>query len=111
MSLWADYVKEREGLDVLEKDYGFVCYKFFLPDECFVQAIYIRPQDRKNGIGTQLAKELEEMAREKGCKIMTCKIDHLEMNATLSLQAILSYGFKVIAADKQVIYLAKEMKK
>lgn len=111
MSLWADYVREREGLEVIEKDYGFICYKFFLPNECFIQALYIRPEDRVNGKGSELEEEVGKMAIAKGCGLLTCKIDHLNTNSTLSLKAILARGFQIVSADKQVIYCAKELKK
>ena len=107
-SNWALYVEEREGLQVLEKGYGFVCYKIN-GEECFIQAIFIRKENRLKKMGTNLMDEISEIAKKEGCKFMTATITKFDSDATSSLRAALAYGFKLADANNGTILITKKI--
>lgn len=114
-SLWKQYVMEREDLQVLEKDCGFICYKI-RNDECFIQDIFVQRTERLKGYARELTREVEGLAKEKGCKFMTCWVSNFWVGndyssaASESLKAILHDGFKILSAQNGRITLFREIK-
>lgn len=103
---WA-YIKEREGVDVLERPEGFVTIKL-LSVGLYMQDIYVAPEFRGTGVGKQLVDEAESIARGSGCQklIGSCSAD---ASGTESLKAMLKLGFRVLSASDELIYLFKEL--
>jgi len=108
MSLAADYRKEREGIETIENEHGFITYKLF-PEECYVIDIYVRPEDRRTRIGSMMADSVVKIAKEKGCKILTGSIDTRLISCTQSAKALLAYGFRFLRNDGPTTYFFKEV--
>ncbi len=108
MSLYGDYVLEREGKGIVEKSYGFATYKI-RGDECYICDIYIKPDYRKKGVGSHIANEIAEIAKENKCKYLTGTVCPSLNGATQSLIAQLNYGFKILSSHEDLIVLKKEL--
>ncbi len=108
MSLQAMYAKERENMETIEKEHGFLTYKFF-PDECRMFDIYVLPEQRKSGLAAQMADEVVSLAKQNGCKILTGSVDTRANGATVSVKVLLAYGFTVLRTDGSMIYFSKEV--
>jgi len=108
MSLYAEYIAEREGKGIVENDHGFVSYKI-KGDECYLADIYISPEFRKEGIGAAFADEITKKAKEKGCKFLTGTVTPSLAGASTSLLAQLKYGFKLHSSHEDFIILKKEI--
>lgn len=108
MSLYADYIKEREGFEIIENEHGFFTYKIS-GEECYIRDIYIKRGSRRLGIATDMADELAKTAKDNGCKFLTGTCVPSTMGATESMKAMFSYGFRIHSATSDMIVLMKEL--
>lgn len=109
MSLYGDYILEREGRETIESENGFVTFKIY-GIECLIQDMYVKPEFRKSGVANKMANKLTEIARDRGCKFLSASVSPNTTDSTTSLKAILSYGFKLAKIDSQLIWFTKELK-
>lgn len=75
MSLYAEYIKEREGRECIELASGFAAY-CFLPDKtCLIADMYVRPDKRRTGYGRELVQMVMDKAREAGSTRLMVAVD------------------------------------
>lgn len=108
MSLFAEYKKERENKETYETEHGFATY-VINGEECYIEDIYVRPEYRRFKYGTEIGNEVMRIAKEKGCKYLTGTVYTHLGDPTASVKSLFSFGFKVMSADKNVIYFLKEI--
>lgn len=108
MSLYGDYILEREGREIVESEHGFASYKI-MGSECYIQEIYVVPEMRTTKIASQMADKIAELAKEKGCKYLTGSVCPTMNGATTSLRVLLSYGFKLAKSEENLIWMIKEL--
>jgi GNAT superfamily N-acetyltransferase len=108
MSLQAQYAKEREDIDTIENEHGFLTYKAY-PDEYRIFDLYVTPDSRQSGFASEMADRVASLALENGCKILTGSVDTRANGATTSVKVLLSYGFKVLRTDGSMIHFIKEL--
>ncbi len=106
MSLWAQYIKERNGMETLEHEFGFMTYKI-QGEECYIEDAFILPAHRQKNMGSLLLEEIEQKAREAGCKHLTSVIRPSEVFATGSMKAQLAVGFKIYMSTSDKIIMMK----
>lgn len=109
MSLFADYVRERERKDVYEDQDGFVTFIIEGP-ECYITDIYVRPEARKKGHGTLMVNHVAKYAASNGCTYLKGSIDPKTWGATDSMKAHLAYGFELWKVENPLIYLVKRLR-
>lgn len=68
MKLYADYMKERENVEVLYTDECFLSYKFLDDETVFICDIYSKPSVRGNGKMLELGNNFITDMKEKGVK-------------------------------------------
>lgn len=111
MSLYANYIKEREDKEIIENDCGFITYKIFRDQkECMICDLYVLPEYRKNKIASEMANTVSNIAKNNDCNCLTAQVDTLALNCTDSLKVILAYGFKILSCNSRTITLVKELK-
>ncbi len=96
MSLYADYLAERQGKSVLEREDGFaVFYDFDWAGRraVYIEEIYVAPHARQSGTASLMADEIAELALERDVTLMVGSVEPTGRNATTSLRVLLSYGF------------------
>lgn len=108
MSLAAEYMKEREGTETLEKENGFATYKIN-GTQCYIIDIYVRPDFRKSGLAASMADEIAEIAKSEGCNHLLGSVDTRTQSATTSARVLFSYGFKLLKNEGFMTYFIKEM--
>lgn len=108
MNHWAAYIKEREGHEVIEDDYGFIEYKL-APPFAAIEGCYIMPERRKSGLGRELMERVVRLAREEHCTLLVCEVNLEYLNATDSLKACLGVGFKLQSAQNNRIIMMKDI--
>lgn len=106
--LYADYIKERENKEIVYNEFGFATYRI-LGDECYIQDIFIKKENRKEGHAKNLADKIAEIASLHGCKYLTGSTVPSMNGSTDSLKAMLAYGFKLLSSEKDFIVLIKEL--
>lgn len=108
MSLYAQYIKEREGKSIIETDNAFISY-VIEGDNCYIADIYIAPEFRRKNIASSLAAKVEEIAKNNNCKYLTGSVTPSFKGATVSMKAQLEYGFEILEAHNDFIILRKEL--
>ena len=107
-SFYGQYIKEREGKDILESEHGFFTYKIH-GEECYIEDIFIKKESRRKNIGTEMADEIAKIARDAGCKYLTGTCIPSTNGATESMKAMFSYGFRIHSCVNDKIILYKEL--
>lgn len=108
-TLYANYISEREGIEIVENESGFITYKIS-GTECFLANMYVLPEKRRMGACVSLMKRLIEIAVANRCDVITANIDiACDKNATQTLRASLSLNFKVVAAQHGILLIAREL--
>lgn len=106
--MYKDYIKERENLHTIEVEHGFAIYSV-QPDCVYLQDIYVKPEYRKNGIATELLRQVEVLTKAHNLRHILGSCDPVANGSTASLKAILAAGFKLSHCHNNMIYLVKEV--
>jgi GNAT superfamily N-acetyltransferase len=109
MSLYGDYIAEREGKQIVESEKGFATFKVFDNGECYIQDIYVIPECRKTNLGKQMADEVSEIAKNRGCKLLIGSVCTEDKHATRNLQIFLSYGMNIYKNVGTLIFVKKDL--
>lgn len=108
MSLFGQYIKERENKEIVENDYGFATYTF-VNDGVYIEDIYVIPSHRKSSIASELADAVAKVAKDKGLTKLYGSVVPSTQNSTISLKVLLAYGFKVNSSERNVIFMVKDI--
>lgn len=103
-----EYKKERENKDTYITDKGFAIYQIN-KDECYIEDIYIRPEYRNQKEASSIGVAVEKIAKEQGCKYVSGTVFIGKGNQTESTLRLLTFGFRVAGADKNIIYFIKDI--
>ncbi|MBL7545620.1 MAG: GNAT family N-acetyltransferase [Bdellovibrionaceae bacterium] len=107
-TLYSKYIKSRENADILEDEHSFVTYKIS-NGELIVLNLFVDKEARKNGFCRSLIVQLEDIARENSCKLMTGNIHLIDPGANETMQAALKIGFKLGTANQNTILIYKNI--
>lgn len=110
MSLYADYIKERTHKSIIERPEGFaVFYCTQLGDEkaCYIEEIYVRPEDRCLKVASAMADLIADGARKQGCKWLLGSVCPEAKGATASVQVLIAYGFELLEISGPLILFKK----
>lgn len=106
--MWFDYILEREGLDSIITDYGFICFRIE-GQAMWINDYYVKPEMRKSGKGKDLANMTMTMAKEAGCLAVFCQSDESANGHDVSRLAITNFGFKECGRKAKLIYYRLEV--
>jgi GNAT superfamily N-acetyltransferase len=109
VSLWADYIKEREDCDTIEREQGFITYRFQPNGDCFIRDFFVQRVQRNQGVGQELFDELGALAVKHEVKRFVAEVDLRAATSTQSLGIILSRGFQAVGAQNHIITLIQEI--
>lgn len=106
--MYKDYIKEREGLELIYTDKGFCSYE--KNGEClFVSDIYIKPEYRKENVAKDMINQIVE--KHSDCKYLMGAYSTKAKNWKESMRFIIKMGLKYYKEDtnKNMVYLIKEI--
>lgn len=107
-TIYAKYIRERDGSQIIENEYGFIIYKIS-GEECFIKDMCVDLSSRTSGKGRELMNELEEIARANRCTFISGTIHLFDKNANDTLKKSLSVGFLVKEANNNILVIIKDM--
>jgi GNAT superfamily N-acetyltransferase len=108
LTKYANYIKEKANIELIEHDYGFVSYSL-LSDHVYIHDMYIDKDHRRKGIGSDLLKQIEIIAWAKKIKYVLSAVQINSNGLHEALLAQMLKGFKIVGADEKEIKLAKEI--
>ncbi len=103
MSLYGQYICERQNKSILENESGFLVY-YFEGVYCYIEEIFVVEADRNNGIAAKMADEVKQIAIDKNCKWLVGSVKPSTNGSTSSLKVLLAYGFKLYRAHEDFIW-------
>lgn len=107
MSLYGEYLKERENKDIIESDTGFATY-YFVDNAVYLENIFVTKEARRNGETFVLAGKIIEIAKAKGCTKMYGTVCPTAPQASMSLTQLLNHGFVLDSAANNIVVVRKE---
>jgi ribosomal protein S18 acetylase RimI-like enzyme len=107
MSLYGNYIRERENMGIVESDKGFATYCFYDNGECYLKDLYVTPEFRKTHVATEMADEVCRIAMDANCHTLLGSVDVNDKNVTRNLKIFLGYGMEVYKTVGTLIFLRK----
>ena len=110
MSLWAEYAEEEENKQVYETEHGFFSYQI-VGKEMFIRDFFITKSERGTGKGLALGKKMEEIAKERGCNLLSgiIHVDGRPDYQTRKMELYLKFGHKIKSSYQGQIVICKEL--
>jgi len=106
-TLYAEYIREREGAQVYESPSAFVTFKI-AGEECLITNLYVKPEMRRGIVGVRFMASFMAHAMSLGAKkffgIIRMNDAHKERMLSLALRV----GFKIVETDTSMIVVGKE---
>lgn len=110
MSLYSEYLRERTDDKIIERDNGFVTYRYVNDGKSvYLIDIYTVPESRQSGIASALANLVANEARDIGCEEMLGTVVPSMHGSTTSMKVLLAYGFKLKNAGPDLIVFRKDL--
>lgn len=107
-NLFARYLKEREGLEVLYTSIGFVTYKFRV-DGCYIQDIFVLPEYRQQHCAAEMADIIAKEAKALGYRLLLGSVDSRANGAEISDRVLRAYGMRPYSREGFMTYYGKEI--
>lgn len=106
MSLYGDYISERENKFILEDERGFATY-YFIDNSVYIEDIYTGKDHRHKHVAADFADQIALIAKGKGIDKMLGSIVPSANHSTESLKVLLAYGFKLESCTNNFIIMSK----
>lgn len=107
-TLFAKYLSEREGKQIIEDERGFIVYKI-VGEECYLAEGFVSEEARGSSAASDLFRHLLAAAQAEGCKAITANIHLIDPGAMRTLAAALKRGFRVASANNNVLLIIREV--
>lgn len=108
MNLYSDYLRETGLKGMVEHSWGFATYHIN-GQECYIEDIYVTPEERKNSRARELADQIAAEAKAAGCKYLTGSVNTSIKDPTTSMKVLLAYGFKFLRSEPRIVWFCKEI--
>jgi ribosomal protein S18 acetylase RimI-like enzyme len=109
MSLYSKYLEERTNTQIIETPQGFCTYKFLEDNTCYLEDIFTLPEFRRSNVASNLADQVCEIAKAKGCTHLIGSVVPSAKNSTASISVLIAYGMKVDRSMNDFIVFKKEI--
>lgn len=114
MSLFGDYVKERNGREIVEDDDGFATFIINPDGTCYLEDLYVVPDKRGpqpdgKGVASRYADKICEIAKLRGCKKLLGSVVPSLPGSTENVKTLFKYGFKIKSSMNDFILFEKEL--
>jgi hypothetical protein len=106
--LYEQYIKEREDLDTIRTEKGFICYRLEFPD-CWINDYFVTKEFRQEGHGYFLANQVFEICKGAGIKTVYCQSDKRTYGHDLSKYTIEHFGFELFKEEGPLCFYKMEV--
>ena len=108
-SMFYEYMKERQGVELLQVPEGFLFYKVN-GEECYISELFVTKKYRKTGSCRRLIDKLRQRALAEGCSFMSGNIYLADPGYRTTLLSSLKLGFEVATADQDRILIVLKIR-
>ena len=109
MSLYAEYLKERESVDTIEFDNGFATYQFLGNGNIYLKDIYVTKRFRDGDLCDRLEMAVILIGKSIGCHSIIGSFCLNANNWQKSKRTLRKRNYKFLKLDKptKMVYLRK----
>lgn len=107
MYLYAQYIKEREGSEILIVDYGFATYRKLEDGSYYLIDIFVEERYRKLGIARNLFDKIVDIAKADNASRILGSVCTSANGVTASMASILAVGFQFSSQNGNMLYFSK----
>lgn len=107
--LYAKYIQEREGREILTVEHGFLTYKRLDKDTYYLIDCFVEKGYRKLGIARQLGDDVCAIAKQNGAIKVLGSVCLDAAGVTESLTAILAAGYRYSSIHGNTLYFTKDL--
>lgn len=97
MEMYRLYIKERENLDMIETEKGFIVYRIEKNLNCLISDYFVKKEFRQDGHGIFLANQVFQICKDAGVKTVFCTTDDRAAGVEVSKIAIERFGFEIVS--------------
>lgn len=108
MSLFGQYILEREGKHIVEDENGFATYKFE-NGYVYVEDVYVVKNMRKLNTASKYLDKIAEEAKKKNINKMITSVSPAAKGTTASIKAIIGYKFELLSSTNDLVYFVKDI--
>jgi predicted GNAT family acetyltransferase len=108
MTLYGQYISEREDKHIVESSRGFLTYSF-TNNAVYIQDLYVKPEFRKTGEAAKMADKVARLAIDKGYIKMIGSVVPSTKGSTSSMKVLLAYGFELDSSADNFIVFKKDL--
>lgn len=112
MSLYAEYLREKTGDEIIETKDGFATFRFTTFKEnpaVYIVDIYVIPALRNLKEASSLADTIVSRAKKEGCKYLLGSVIPSNKGSTSSLKVLLAYGMSLDSSSTDFLLFKKEI--
>jgi len=107
-NLFEKYWLEYDKYEVIKNEQGFILFKCYDNQTCYIRSIYVLPEHRKSKLGSKMADDVFNLCRIRGIKKVFGSVD-VALKEAGPLMSFLKYGFELSHCDGQVLWIVKEV--
>ena len=107
--MWAEYLKEREGKEVLQDPTGFTVYSYPGDKLCYIEDNWVMPDFRKSGVAKKMADKIVIEAKERGCDTLIGSVDLKSSAPGQNMKVLLAYDMDPYLTEGSVVYFRKSI--
>ena len=109
-SMYARYVRERMGDEIIETEKGFASYRYLNDGKSiYIVDLYILPDFRRENEASRLGDIVASIGKDHGAVEMLGTVNPSAKNATASLRVLLGYGMTLVSSTNDMILFRKEL--
>ncbi len=109
MNLYAQYLKEHHGDELICSEVGFATYRYLGEDTVYIVDIYVVPEFRKTKEASVMADNIVEIAKKRGCTKLLGTVVPAAKDSTDSVNILLRYGMRLSHIDGGLVVFRKDI--
>lgn len=109
MSMYADYLQEFSGDNILETEEGFVTWRYVNLTTVYLVDIYVKPEFRFQDVASKFSEHVVNEAKKEACSEMMGTVYCQAKNPDQSIKVLMAHGMKVKSANNDVIVFVKRI--
>ena len=109
-SHYAEYIKEKDGIDTIESRKGFITYKYLDDGKTvYIFDCFVKPEYRGNKLCLSFVEAVESKAKQKGYTTNLTSVQLSIPKASRNILTYMGYGYEIINAKDGIVYLSKSI--
>jgi ribosomal protein S18 acetylase RimI-like enzyme len=107
-SMYAAYLKELEGFEIVQHEHGYMTYKLF-PEHAYIRDVYVMPEFRQTGVGRDMMKQVVDEAKKCKLNKLVGSVVPSHNDSDYRMEVMRRSGFVLLQSQDDIIYFVKDI--